>query len=38
MSKNKFDVICDVDGTIVNVKKRHALAKAGAKKGKKLNW
>ena len=38
MSKNKFDVICDVDGTIVNVEKRHALAKAGAKKGKKLNW
>lgn len=36
--EDKFDVICDVDGTIVNVKKRHALAKAGAKKGKKLNW
>ena len=38
MKQDKFDVICDVDGTIVNIEKRHALAKAGAKKGKKLNW
>ena len=35
MSRNKFDVICDVDGTIVDISTRVDLAKAGAKK---MNW
>ncbi len=34
----KFDIICDVDGTLVNIAKRLELAKNTAKKGKKLNW
>ena len=38
MSKDKFDVICDVDGTIVDISARVDLAVAGAKKGKKMNW
>ena len=38
MSKDKFDVICDVDGTLVDITKRLAIAEAGARKGKKLNW
>ena len=38
MSKDKFDVICDVDGTLVDISARVDLAVAGAKKGKKMNW
>ena len=38
MQDKKFDVICDVDGTLVDITKRLAIAEAGAKKGKKLNW
>ena len=34
----KFDIICDVDGTLVDISARVSLAVAGAKKGKKMNW
>ena len=38
MKDKKFDVICDVDGTLVDISARVDLAVAGAKKGKKMNW
>jgi predicted secreted acid phosphatase len=38
METKKFDIICDVDGTLVDITKRLDLAIANAKHGKRMNW
>ena len=38
METKKFDIICDVDGTLVDIAKRLDLAVANAKRGKRMNW
>jgi len=38
MKQTKYDVICDVDGTLVDIEDRVKLATALAKDGKRMNW